>query len=66
MRGKIKRISPKEGIGFISTDAGDEIIFDQYSLMGYGFDSFNVGDYVEFEIEQAAKAPKAVKVRITF
>ena len=66
MKGTIKRISLKEGMGFISTDAGDEIYFDRYSLLGYGLDSFNVGDYVDFEIEQATKAPKAVKVRITF
>ena len=66
MRGKIKRLSPKQGIGFIATDDGGEIFFDKFGLMGVGMDSFNEGDQVEFEIEEAAKTPKAVKIQITF
>ena len=66
MRGKIKRISIKQGTGFITTDDGSEIYFDKYSLMGVAIDTFNEGDQVEYEIEESTKAPKAVKVRITF
>lgn len=66
MRGRIKRISPKQGMGFITTDDGSEIYFDKYSLMGVNINSFNEGDQVEYEIEESAKAPKAVKIQITF
>ena len=53
-------------MGFITTDDGSEIYFDKYSLMGVNIESFNEGDQVEYEIEVAAKAPKAVKIQITF
>ena len=66
MRGRIKRISSKQGMGFITTDDGSEIYFDKYSLMGVNIESFNEGDQVEYEIEVPAKAPKAVKIQITF
>lgn len=66
MRGRIKRLSIKQGIGYITSNDGSEIYFDKFGLMGVGMDSFNEGDQVEFEIEEAAKAPKAVKIQITF
>ena len=63
MRGKIVRMQPKEGIGFIETREEEEIIFDKLSLAGYDFKDFQIDDIVEFDIEEAAKGSRAVRIR---
>ncbi len=66
MRGKIVRMSPRNGVGFIETRDGEEIGFDRYGLAGYDFKDFQVGDTVEFDIEEASKGLKAVRIRMSF
>jgi len=56
-------MSPKEGIGFIETRDGEEISFNRLSLAGYDFKDFQVDDTVEFDVEDAAKGLRAVRIR---
>ena len=66
MRGTIVRMSPKSGIGYIKTRDDEEIMFDEFGLAGYKFSDFEVGNKVEFTIEDGAKGPRAVRISITF
>ena len=65
MRGKILRMSPKEGIGFIMTRDGEEVPFNRLGLAGYDFKDFQIGDMVEFELEEASKGSRAVRIRMS-
>ena len=66
MRGKIERISTKQGHGFIRADSGEEFYFDRYGLEGVNISAFEVGDTVEFVLEQHGdRETRAEKIRIT-
>jgi cold shock CspA family protein len=58
MRGKIERISTKQGHGFIRADSGEEFYFDRYDLEGVNILAFEVGDTVEFVLEQYGETEK--------
>lgn len=60
--GRVKFYSEK-GFGFITDDETEKDIFFHFSSFPKGT-IINEGDSVEYEIEEAEKGPKAVKIVI--
>ena len=63
--GKIKKLVRERGFGFISSDEGGEVFFHQTGLVEANFDSLSEGQQVEFDVEQSAKGPRAVNVKVS-
>jgi len=62
--GTVKKTVAERGFGFISDTDGRELFFHRSSLVDSQFDAIKGGEKVEFEIEESAKGPRAVNVRI--
>ena len=63
--GTVKWFNESKGFGFVEVDGGGEDAFVHFSeIQGNGFKTLREGDRVEFEIQPAAKGPKAVKVSV--
>lgn len=58
-RGKVARIFPREGYGFLVTSEGREVYFHRNSVQGSGFDQLSVGMEVVFSEEQGNEGPQA-------
>jgi CspA family cold shock protein len=53
--GKIKKVAPERGFGFISDTEGREMFFHQSSLIDIRFDELREDQQVEFEVEKSPK-----------
>lgn len=63
--GTIQNIVKEQGFGFIhSTEQEENIFFHRSNLVGGAFGELEIGDIVEFTIEQGAKGPQAILVRL--
>ena len=66
MKGKIERLLQKQGFGFVRAESGEEFYFDKFGLEGVSISAFEVGDTVEFIVEESSdRGPRAVHIRIT-
>jgi CspA family cold shock protein len=63
--GTVKWFSDAKGYGFISRPEGEDVFVHFSSIEGSGFRSLSEGQAVEFDVEQGAKGPQAVRVRAT-
>ena len=61
--GTIKKIIPDRGFGFILGGDGKEVFFHRSGLQGLEFESLSEGQAVEFDLEEAARGPRASNVR---
>ncbi len=62
-QGTVKWFNGEKGYGFIAPDGGAEDVFVHYSeINGSGFRSLDENTRVQFEVEQGAKGPQAVRV----
>ncbi|MBI5947168.1 MAG: HPF/RaiA family ribosome-associated protein [Chloroflexi bacterium] len=61
-RGKISRIFPQDGYGFIATPDGREVYFHRNSVLADGFDRLAAGTEVRFAEEEGDKGPQASTV----
>lgn len=63
MKGTIKRLVADKNFGFIGPETGPkDIFFHATSLQGLQFTDLQVGDTVEFEVEETEKGPRAINV----
>jgi cold shock CspA family protein/ribosome-associated translation inhibitor RaiA len=62
--GKIVRIFPQEGYGFIETPDGREIYFHRNSLLEAAFEDLQPGTEVRFAEEEGDKGPQASTVQL--
>jgi CspA family cold shock protein len=62
--GKVKWFNEKKGYGFIQQADGSDLFVHYSDIDGGGFKSLMEGQEVEFDVENSAKGPKAVKVKI--
>lgn len=62
--GRVIRIDPEGGFGFLETADKREIYFHRNSVLGGGFALLSVGTRVTFAEEQGDKGPQASTVRL--
>lgn len=63
MQGTIKNLPPNKPFGFIeSPAAGKDVFFHQSVLEGIQLEQLEIGDTVEFEMEESEKGLQATKV----
>lgn len=62
-QGRISKLFPEEGYGFLETPDGREIYFHRHSVLQPGFDHISVGAAVRFAEEPGEKGPQASTVR---
>jgi CspA family cold shock protein len=61
--GKIKKVLPEKGFGFIA-GGGDDLFFHHSELKGVTIEQLQEGQMVQYEIGQGKKGPCAVSVRL--
>jgi CspA family cold shock protein len=62
-QGRIKKLVPDRGFGFIEGDKGD-LFFHHSELQGVTIEELNEGQTVEYEIGEGRKGPCATSVRV--
>jgi CspA family cold shock protein len=61
--GRIKKIIPDRGFGFVRADDGNEVFFHRTELTEADFDRLEEGQAVEFEVVDSPKGPRARNLR---
>jgi CspA family cold shock protein len=61
--GRIKKIIPDRGFGFVRADDGNEVFFHRTELTLADFDRLEEGQAVEFDIVDSPKGPRARNLR---
>ena len=59
--GTVKWFNDKKGFGFISVEGSPDVFFHNSACAGQ-FDNLQVGQAVNFDLEQGEKGPKASNV----
>jgi len=62
--GRVLRLFPEEGYGFIETPDGREIYFHRNALLQGAFEELAPGDEVRFHEEAGEKGPQATSLRL--
>lgn len=60
--GRVSKVFPEEGFGFLETHDGREIYFHEHSVLESGFGGLKVGTEVHFVEEAGQKGPQASTV----
>jgi len=60
--GRVAKLFPQEGYGFIETADQREIYFHRHSVLDPGFDELHIGTEVRFVEEQGEQGPQASTV----
>jgi ribosomal subunit interface protein len=63
-QGRIKRLFPEEGHGFIETADGRELYFARENVVGFAFEHLAVGTEVQFIEEVAQEGAQAKRVSV--
>lgn len=64
LEGRITRLDPEKGYGFLVTPDGREIYFHQNSVLNGGFRRIEIGTRVAFSEEPGEEGPQASTVRV--
>lgn len=63
-RGRVVRLFPEAGYGFLEADNGHEVYFHRRSVLGDAFDELAIGTRVLFTEEEGEKGPQASTVKL--
>ena len=63
-RGKVVRLFPKRGFGFIHTDDGRDVYFHENSVLRNHFRALHIGSLVRFAEEDGYSGPQASSVSV--
>jgi ribosomal subunit interface protein len=63
-RGRIVRLFPERGYGFIETDARREVYFHAHAVHGIPFEQLAVGMVVDLDLEAGNQGPQASRVTL--
>ncbi len=63
--GRVVKLFPEEGYGFIETASGEEVYFHRNSVVNEHFGKLKEGDEVrvEFAVDESEKGPQATTVK---
>jgi cold shock CspA family protein/ribosome-associated translation inhibitor RaiA len=64
LHGKVNRLFPGEGYGFIQADDGKDVFFERDSLTAENWNNVQIGSVVRFREESGDKGPFATSVTI--
>lgn len=64
LHGRVVRLLPQEGYGFVETADGDELYFSRDNVVTSEFEQLGVGAEVQFIREDAAEGPQAKRVSV--
>jgi ribosomal subunit interface protein len=64
LHGRVVRVLPEEGYGFIETADGEELYFSRDNVVTPDFQQLDVGAEVQFIKEDAAEGPQAKRVSV--
>jgi len=64
MKGKVKTFNKQKGYGFIKCELEEDIFFHYSSLDMEGFKTIDVGQDVEFDLEQSEKGKRATHIKV--
>jgi cold shock CspA family protein/ribosome-associated translation inhibitor RaiA len=64
LTGRVARIFPQDGFGFLATDDGLEVYFNEQAVLAPGFDRLEIGSRVRFHTEAGDEGPQASTVHI--
>ena len=62
--GRVSKLFPDEGYGFLETSEGDQVYFHRNSVLHHGFDRLKIGSRVTFSGELGEKGTQASTVRV--
>ncbi len=63
MKGSVKMFNKEKGYGFIRTEDGKDVFFHYSSLIMDAYKTAEVGEKVEFEVEESERGPRATNIR---
>ncbi len=63
--GRVTKLFPENGYGFIETADGRELYFHRNSVMGSEFEDLHIGSAVTFLEEQGSEGPQAARIVIS-
>jgi cold shock CspA family protein/ribosome-associated translation inhibitor RaiA len=61
--GRVARLFPEQGYGFVETPDGDEIYFHRNSVVDDAFDRLGIGSEVRIVVVEGEKGPQATTVK---
>lgn len=64
LKGKVKWFNKDKGFGFITSEEGKDYFVHFSGILGEGFKNLEENQTVNFEVEEGAKGPIAVKVSV--
>ena len=63
-KGTVKWFNNSKGYGFISDEAGNDVVVQFSGINSEGFKTLEEGATVEYEVTDGAKGPQAVNVTV--
>jgi len=63
VKGRVKKLVPDRGFGFVRGDDGKEVFFHRSGLGTNDYDSLSEGDVVEYVVQEGPRGPRAENVR---
>lgn len=65
LHGRVKRVFPQQGYGFLESESGEDIYFHENAVLNGAFNRLTVGDRVRYADEMGDKGPQATFVELT-